>query len=144
MNVILFAAAVLAIPAGNVFACPPTRVWDGDGPVWCEEGPRIRLAGIAAREMDESCDAGHPCPAASASDAQNALVALLGRPTGRSAEGHILVAGPTRRCRSAGSAGGKRTAAWCVSPIGGDVSCMMVGGAWAARWERHWKRHERT
>jgi endonuclease YncB( thermonuclease family) len=48
-------AAISIVPAGQTFQCTPTRVWDGDGPIWCGEGPRIRLSGIAAREMDGSC-----------------------------------------------------------------------------------------
>ncbi|MFP5396240.1 MAG: hypothetical protein ACLGHF_08770, partial [Alphaproteobacteria bacterium] len=58
----LILAAATVIPDGEVFECTPTRVWDGDGPIWCAEGPRIRLAGIATREMDETCRDGHPCP----------------------------------------------------------------------------------
>src|SRR5687767_12542809 len=55
---------LLAIVAsGQSFACTPTAVWDGDGPIWCAEGPKIRLAGIAAREIDGTCKKGHPCPA---------------------------------------------------------------------------------
>lgn len=46
---LLLATAV--IPAGQSFQCTPTRVWDGDGPIWCAEGPHVRLSGIAAREM---------------------------------------------------------------------------------------------
>lgn len=38
------------------------------------------------------------------------------------------------QCRSDGSAGGNRTAARSVSPIGGDLSCAMVRGEWALRW----------
>ena len=45
-------ASVPLVKAGQTFTCTPTHVWDGDGPIWCEEGPRLRLAGIAAREMD--------------------------------------------------------------------------------------------
>ncbi len=45
-------AEVPIIPSGEIFTCTPTHVWDGDGPIWCEEGPRLRLAGIAARELD--------------------------------------------------------------------------------------------
>lgn len=135
-----FLAAAL-ISAGQTFACTPTRVWDGDGPIWCAEGPRIRLSGIAAREMDGSCGLGHPCPSASAVEARDALVSLLGQATGRSSEGHVLVRGQTMLCRSDGSAGGTRTAAWCVSPKGGDLSCAMVRGGWAARWQRYWKGH---
>lgn len=43
------------LPAGVSFSCTPIAVWDGDGPIWCAEGPRIRLAGVAAREIDGSC-----------------------------------------------------------------------------------------
>jgi endonuclease YncB( thermonuclease family) len=133
----LLAAAI--VPAGQAFTCTPVRVWDGDGPIWCAEGPRVRLAGIAAREMDGTCSPGHPCPDASALVARDALVRLLGRPVGTSREGHVLVRGPALKCRSDGDGKGKRTSAWCTSPIGGDLSCAMVRGGWAARWERYWR-----
>nr|WP_254054278.1 hypothetical protein [Sphingorhabdus sp. EL138] len=129
------------VGAGQSFECTPTRVWDGDGPIWCAEGPRVRLSGIAAREMDGTCSTGHPCPKASAKEARDALVKLVGKPSGRSREGHVLVYGPTLKCRSDGGAGGKRTAAWCVSPISGDLSCAMVKGGWALKWSKYWKTH---
>ena len=137
----LLAASVPVIPDGNSFQCTPTHVWDGDGPVWCKEGPRIRLAGIAAREMDGSCRPGHPCPNADPVVARDALASLVGKPVGRSSYGHVLVEGPTMRCLSTGGAGGDRTGAWCVSPQGGDLSCAMVRGSWAARWARFWGAH---
>lgn len=130
-----------AVPAGETFACTPVAVWDGDGPIWCEEGPRIRLAGIAAREIDGSCSAGHPCPDASAIAARDALVRLVGEPTGIGPHGHVTVRGPTMRCVSDGSGGGNRTAAWCTSPKGGDLSCAMVASKMAARWDRYWRGH---
>jgi hypothetical protein len=68
-------------------------------------------------------------------------VRLVGRPTGISREGHVMVDGPTMRCLSVGGGGGSRTAAWCVSPVGGDLSCAMVSGGWALRWERYWRGH---
>jgi endonuclease YncB( thermonuclease family) len=140
MSILAF-LAVAVIPAGQSFECTPTRVWDGDGPVWCAEGPRIRLSGIAARESDGTCRTNQPCPKASAEASRNALVALVGKSTGRSGEGHILVRGPTMQCRSVGSGGGTRTAAWCVSPKGGDLSCAMIRGGWALRWDRYWRDH---
>lgn len=129
------------IPSGQTFACTPTHVWDGDGPIWCAEGPRLRLAGIAAREIDETCSLGHPCPSASGRDARAALVSLLGVPTGTSRHGHILVTGPTITCRSDGSAGWNRTASWCVSTTVGDINCAMITGGWALRWDRYWNNH---
>jgi endonuclease YncB( thermonuclease family) len=53
-----------------------------------------------------------------------------------------LVKGPAMRCTSVGNGVGSRTAAWCVSPLGGDVSCAMVKGGWALRWDRYWRGHE--
>lgn len=140
MTLILLLLAQV-IPTGQSFACTPTRVWDGDGPVWCAEGPRLRIAGIAAREMDGTCRANHPCPSASATQARDALVRIVGTPRGMARQGHVLVEGPRMTCRSAGSAGGDRTAAWCTSPRVGDVSCAMVRSRTALPWPRHWGGH---
>jgi len=122
--------------------CTPTHVWDGDGPIWCKEGPRVRLAGVAAREIDETCKRNHPCPEKSGVAARDALVRLVGEPNGAvSKHGHILVLGPTMQCTSVGSAGGSRTAAWCISPKSGDVNCAIVRGGWALKWIRYWNQH---
>jgi endonuclease YncB( thermonuclease family) len=138
---LILAAALAVIPAGTTFACTPTRVWDGDGPVWCAEGPRLRLAGIAAREYDDTCRSNQPCPKTTAEDARRALVDLLGRQIGVAPQGHILVTGPRLRCISNGSAGHGRTGAWCVSPTKGDLSCAMVNTGTVLRWARYWRRH---
>lgn len=132
----LFLAASIAA-AGIPFTCTPTRVWDGDGPIWCAEGPKIRLAGIAAREIDETCRPGHPCPDASGKDARDALVRLVGTPSGRSSEGHILVSGKPLRCVSRGSGKGERTAASCVNAAGVDLGCEMMRSGHALRWARY-------
>jgi endonuclease YncB( thermonuclease family) len=131
-----------ALSVGLAFTCTPVRVWDGDGPVWCAEGPRVRLAGVAARETDGTCRPRHPCPPASAAAARDALVRLLGGARGRSPEGHVIVSGPRLTCRSAGSAGGGRTAAWCRGPGLGDLSCAMVRTRTVARWPRYWRSHK--
>ena len=136
---LLIAASIVA--AGASFACTPTRVWDGDGPVWCAEGPHVRLAGIAAREMDGTCRANQPCPDASAIEARDALVALLGGSRGIARESHVLVAGSSLTCVSEGSAGGTRTAAWCATADGLDLSCAMVATGTVLRWDRYWRQH---
>ena len=129
------------VAAGQAFTCTPVRVWDGDGPIWCVEGPRLRLAGIAAREADGTCRPNQPCPAGSAEAARDALVALIGRPIGRSREGHILVSASPMRCQSTGPADGDRTGAWCDTASGTDLSCAMVASGFALRWPRYWNRH---
>ena len=141
MSILILAATVFVVPEGERFECTPTHVWDGDGPIWCEEGPRVRVSGIAAREMDGTCRSNHPCPSATAEEAKIALANLVGDRVGISEHGHILVRGPTMQCTSTGSAGGNRTGAWCVSPRGGDLSCAMVESGYALRWERYWGDH---
>jgi endonuclease YncB( thermonuclease family) len=134
-------ASVPVVPTGAEFICTPSHVWDGDGPIWCREGPRIRLSGINTREMDGSCNSNSPCTNVDPNVARDALVGLLGTPTGIGQHGHVLIEGPALRCLSDGSAGGNRTAAWCVSPLHGDINCAMVEGGWAARWDRYWNGH---
>lgn len=133
--------ALQIVTAGATFTCTPTHVWDGDGPIWCAEGPKIRLSGIAAREMDGTCRSNQPCPDASAEDARDALVKLVGRPIGKSAHGHVLVRGEPLKCRSEGSGAGSRTAAWCVNAEGVDLSCAMASSGVALRWARYWDGH---
>ncbi len=129
------------IAAALAFICTPVAVYDGDGPVWCAEGPRLRLSGIAAREMEGTCRPGHPCPRATAEQARDALVALLGGPRGRLATGHIVVRAPAMRCISTGEARGNRTGAWCTLADGRDLSCAMVATGTVLRWQRYWGNH---
>lgn len=139
MMILAMAAAVVA--AGETFTCTPTHVYDGDGPIWCAEGPRVRIAGIAAREMDGTCRDNQPCPVATAAQARDALVDLFGGPHGSSSTGHVVVRSPAMVCRSEGSAGGSRTAAWCTLPSGQDLSCAMLATGTVLRWERYWRGH---
>lgn len=129
------------IPAGRTFSCTPVAVWDGDGPVWCAEGPKVRIAGVAAREMDGTCRSNQPCPPVGAIDARDRLVRLLGGAKGARPDGHIVVRSAAMTCVSDGSAGGSRTAAWCRSPALGDLSCAVVRAGGAVRWERFWRKH---
>ena len=129
------------IAAGQSFTCTPTAVWDGDGPIWCAEGPKIRIAGVAAREIDESCRAGQPCPAVSGIEARDRLVSLLGGPRGKLSTGHIKVRAVAMACLSDGNGKGERTAAWCRSPDFGDLSCAVVQAGGAIKWARYWRNH---
>lgn len=137
MIIALLAASIVA--SGQTFTCTPTHIWDGDGPVWCAEGPHLRIAGIAAREMDGTCRTNQPCPAASAIEARDALVKLMGGARGTISTGHVVVRGPRLTCRSEGGAGGNRTAAWCRLPSGADLSCAMIKTGTVLRWDRYWK-----
>jgi hypothetical protein len=142
MTLLLLLTEVVA--AGQVFACTPTHVWDGDGPIWCAEGPKIRLKGIATREValrggrvvDAGCNPGHPCPKTDGVAARDALVRIIGQSTGRASTGHVTVRGAALRCISEGAGKGSRTAAWCSGP-NGDLSCAMWRGGYALRWAEY-------
>jgi hypothetical protein len=135
------AASNPVVPLGLQFQCTPTAVYDGDGPIWCAEGPKVRIAGVAAREMDGTCRSNQPCPAAGAIEARDRVVELFGGPRGTLSTGHILVRSPTMTCVSEGSAGGSRTAAWCSSPVFGDLSCAVVAAGGGVTWPRYWRNH---
>lgn len=132
------------IPAGKTFTCTPTAVWDGDGPIWCAEGPKVRIAGVAAREIDGTCQPSQPCPDVSGTDARDRLVRLLGGARGTRPEGHVKVRASALACVSDGHAGGSRTAAWCSSPAVGDLSCAVIRAGGAVRWARYWREHSCT
>src|SRR3546814_9168687 len=121
---------------------------DGEGPVWCAEGPRIRIAGIAARELDGTCRRGHPCPRAGPIAARNALVELLGGSRGEvrianAGISHIRVRAAPMRCLSTGPAGGARTGAFCTLADGRNLSCAMLATGTVARWARYWRSDQR-
>lgn len=124
---------ILQVAIAATFVCTPVRVWDGDGPIWCAEGPRVRLAGIAAREIDETCRRGHPCPRASGRAARDELVRLLGGARGRSRQGHVLVRGPRLTCSAVGTSYG-RAASICSANGVGSLACAMVRSGHAVQW----------
>lgn len=123
-----------------LFTCTPVAVYDGDGPIWCAEGPHVRISGIAAREADGTCRRNQPCPAASAEAARDALVNLLGGPRGRRATGHNVADhfADVGKMVVVGS-GGNRTGAWCTLADGRDLSCAMVATGTVLRWARYWR-----
>ena len=129
-----FARGHPAPPKGSTFTCTPVAVWDGDGPIWCKEGVRIRLKGIAARELDGTCRRGHPCPPASGVAARDNLVKLLGGARGTMRSGHIIVAGPPLTCLSAGADRYHRALATCTLPSGTELGHAQVEAAAATNW----------
>lgn len=134
-------ATAQVVSEGETFTCTPTAVWDGDGPIWCAEGPKVRISGVAAREIDDSCRPGQPCPPISGAEARDRLVELFGGARGERSTGHIIVRAAPMTCVSDGSAKGTRTAAWCRSPDFGDLSCAVVRAGGAVRWPRYWRDH---
>jgi len=136
MALLLFAPGSEALAQNSQdhsFACTPTAVWDGDGPIWCEEGPKLRLQHIAAREIDGTCKPGHPCPDASGIDARDALVGLLGGAKGLLRTGHIAVSYPTMICKRHGTSY-ERIVASCTLSDGRDLGDALLATGTVTRW----------
>jgi endonuclease YncB( thermonuclease family) len=102
------------------FSCQVAYVNDGDT-FRCMDGIRVRLHAIAARESDETCSPGHPCPEASAASATTALRAL--------------VSGQTLACEKTGMSYNRVTAI-CWTPESREVNCAMLRSGTTALWER--------
>src|SRR3546814_14625038 len=118
----IFSLFLLAsvVPAGQSFTCTPVAVWDGDGPIWCAEGPHVCLSGVAAREMNGSCSSAHPCPDADPVAERAHLVGMLGTPLRRNRIGHTSLRRSPMGSSSPGRDGGSRQIAdvsgrerWC-------------------------------
>lgn len=102
------------------FSCRVTNVHDGDT-LRCAGGSRVRLHAVAARELDETCTAGHPCPSASGKSAREALVRLA--------------ADRTLKCRQIGNSYNRVTAI-CTNDAGIEINCGMIQSGTAIVWDR--------
>lgn len=100
--------------------CPVAYINDGDT-LRCRDGTRIRLHAVAARESDETCSTGHPCPAASAASA--------------TAELRHLASGRTITCEPMGQSGDRVTAI-CWTPAGREINCAMIRSGTTVIWDR--------
>lgn len=90
LSLALLLASIPIIPAGETLACIPTAIWDGDGPVWCAEGPRVRLAGIGAGEANGTSNSTQTCPDATAEHVRETLATLIVTPGGFNPHGSSL------------------------------------------------------
>tara|TARA_R110000787_G_scaffold286435_1_gene404952 strand:+ start:167 stop:616 length:450 start_codon:yes stop_codon:yes gene_type:complete len=109
----------LDIQAG--FECQVSKITDGDT-LRCADGTRIRLHAVAARESDETCKVGHPCPSASAASATAKLT--------------DLASGQTLRCEQIGTSYNRVTAI-CRNKANVEINCAMVQSGTAVIWPRY-------
>lgn len=114
-------ASVSSAPASATLRCVVTGVHDGDGPIYCASGEKIRLTAIAARELDETCNPGHPCPSASGASARDEL--------------RSLALGQTLSCEATGTSYGRITA-WCWRADGAELNCAMLRSGKASYWAK--------
>lgn len=107
-------------PAADRFFCNVAYVNDGDT-LRCTDGTRVRLHAVAAREADETCSPGHPCPAATAASA--------------TAELRRLAANRTISCEQVGQSYNRVTAI-CWTPAEVEINCAMIRSGTTLVWEK--------
>ena len=113
------------------FTCEVIRVHDGDGPLWCRSGEKVRIAGVQAPDFTsaEPCRtrrAGYVCEDAAARRAQTI--------TARLTLHQRLICRPVDRSYS-------RVVARCTLPDGRSLSCAVIAAGAAVRWDRYWVRY---
>lgn len=112
--------ALAAAPGRATLDCDVAYVNDGDT-LRCRDGTRIRLHAIAARETDDTCSPGHPCPQTSAAAATGML--------------KEMVSGKRIHCETTGH-NYERVTAICWTPEGVEINCAMIRSGAALIWDR--------
>ena len=112
-------------------ACEVVRVHDGDGPLWCRNGVKIRVAGVQAPDFTsaEPCRLGRPryvCDDRAAERSRRVAERLTLRKT--------LTCRPVDRSYS-------RVVARCTLPDGRSLSCALLAAGAATRWDIYWRRY---
>lgn len=119
------------IIAAASFLCLVTRVHDGDGPLWCANGVRVRVAGVQAPDFENAV----PCRRGRAAYVCSNVKAERSR---RVVE--RLTLNRTMICQTVGKSY-KRVVARCTLTDGRSLSCAMIAAGAATRWESYWRQY---
>lgn len=125
---------MIALGPATVFSCTVIRVHDGDGPLWCSNGIKVRIAGVQASDFESAS----PCRAA---DPRRANYRCNDAAADRSRKVvERLVLQRTLRCDPVGRSY-SRVVARCTLPDGRSLSCAAIARGAAVRWDRYWRRY---
>lgn len=129
MLVVILAAAALP-----TFSCDVVRVHDGDGPLWCRSGEKVRIAGIQAPDFESA----EPCRRP---DARRTNYTCDDRAAARSQRiVSSLVMGKRLICQPMGKSY-SRIVVRCTLPDGRSLSCAAIAAGAAVRWDRYWRQY---
>ncbi|ODP39291.1 thermonuclease family protein [Sphingomonas turrisvirgatae] len=126
---LLLAAA--QVTTGQSFTCTVIRVHDGDGPLHCREGMKIRIAGVQAVDFESASPCrerkpGYVCDDRRAQAAQR------------------ITAGLTLNKRLTCTSVGRsydRVVARCWLSDNRSLSCAVIARGAATRWESFWREY---
>lgn len=117
----MLAALPAVLITAAFVACPQPTAVDGDN-IRCD-GMNLRVIGVNAREADNSCRRGAPCPQMSGQQARQAMQQLIAR-------------GVRYRVHYRDAFG--RPVVSAQLPDGRDLSCALIARGAAVRWDRYW------
>ncbi|WP_323809948.1 thermonuclease family protein [Sphingobium baderi] len=109
-----------ALSSASRFTCNVSSITDGDT-LRCADGTKIRLHAVAARESDETCKVGHPCPSASGASATAKLTEFA--------------SGQTLQCEQTGTSYNRVTAV-CWNEANTEINCAMVQSGTTVIWPK--------
>lgn len=121
-------------PGTAPFNCAVIHVHDGDGPLWCANGIKVRIAGVQAPDYEdaEPCRrrgarrTNYTCDNAAANRSQQIVERLVLR--------------QTLTCQPVGMSYA-RVVAQCTLPDGRLLSCAVIAVGAAVRWDRYWRQY---
>ena len=128
---IVLALAAAALPA---FTCDVVRVHDGDGPLWCRSGEKVRVAGIQAPDFESAA----PCRRLAARRPAYTCDDRAAARAQRIVSG--LTLGKRLTCQPQGKSY-SRIVARCRLPDGRSLSCAAIASGAAVRWDRFWRQY---
>lgn len=127
----MFFAAVIAAAS---FHCTVTRVHDGDGPLWCANGIKVRIAGVQAPDYEDA----EPCRRRDASRANYICDNAAADRSQQIVERLVLHQSMT--CQPMGMSY-SRVVARCTLADGRSLSCAAIAAGAAVRWDRYWRQY---
>ncbi|MEG3086076.1 hypothetical protein U1739_01780 [Sphingomonas sp. PB4P5] len=113
------------------FSCQVIRVHDGDGPLWCKNGIKVRVAGVQAPDFEnaEPCRRGKPayvCSDVRAVRSQRIV--------------EKLTLNRSMTCQPVAKSY-QRVVARCTLADGRSLSCAVIAAGAAVRWDSYWRRY---
>lgn len=116
------------------FTCTVVRVHDGDGPLWCANGIKVRIAGVQAPDYEDA----EPCRR---QDARRANYICDNAAADRSREiVERMLLRETITCQPLGKSYA-RVVARCIMADGRSLSCAVIAAGAAVRWARFWRQY---
>jgi endonuclease YncB( thermonuclease family) len=114
--------------------CNVIRVHDGDGPLWCRSGEKIRVAGIQAPDFESAEPCHRPATRRRAYTCNDGDAARSQRIMSGLTLGKQLI------CQPVGTSY-RRVVARCTLPDGRSLSCAAIAAGAAVRWDRYWRQY---